>query len=70
VANNYPRAKQELLRAAASLEVYKNEVGQGVEKEPDSILADIKKLTGALEEKQQGTAETIQKLWEKVTNLS
>jgi hypothetical protein len=70
MVNDYPRAKQQLLRAAASLEVYKNQGGQGVDKELDSILADIKKLTGALKEKQQGTVETIQNLWEKVTNLS
>jgi hypothetical protein len=70
VADNYPRAKQELLRAVASLEVYRSQAGQGVDKELDSILAVIKRVTGTMEEKKQGTVETIQNLWEKVTNLS
>lgn len=69
-ADSYPRAKQELLRAAASLEIYRTQVGQGTDKDLDSVLADVRKLTGTLEEKKQGTLETIRNLWERVANLS
>lgn len=65
----YKAARRALERAASALEIYKTKVGSQVSKRAQELADEIKALAGRVEKAAEGTAEQIDGLWDKLTNL-